>query len=329
MSRMSSADEALFRRQQSAAAPSYTAPTAPAGTSGFPAPPPRRERSRINLPPPPPQRRNRAFSVDHPLAYVERRQHVIFVHGTNSATAGERWAAPAGNLAQAMREHFGASSYEAFDWSGSSAESGRQRAATDLLDRIRHAQQELPTHDMNIVAHSHGGNVVARALSEMGPNESVRSVMTMGTPQFRKQAEVYAPSREQSNTLWGPQAQSHVRDEIVNVYTRNDYVQTKGAGFVNRMNVVRTAGDGVNSRTHSGRRLIPASSATVTNVDATNVATSRVAKAHGSYHEAETFKAISNHIKSGYKGSTLSRRGSVVLPTKLPPGGMAPPPPPT
>ena len=73
------------------------------------------------------------------------------------------------------------------EWSGANSHRARLRAArhlarslTTLADR-RGCTAANPLH-VNVVAHSHGGNVTLAALKRLGPNVKARQVCMLGTP---------------------------------------------------------------------------------------------------------------------------------------------------
>lgn len=301
--RQSQTEPATQRQSIAHAAPSYPAPPPPASAL--------RQQSSAS-----------AVSAMSPAATTSghrdstnsqaRQQHVLFVHGTYSETAEERWAAPGQPFPEAMLEHFGTESYDAFGWSGGATEAARQTAAEALLEKIRETKASMPDHDINVVAHSHGGNVLARTLKMMDGDESIASAMLLGTPQFRKQGPLGGNPR---NTMWNADAQNHVRGDIYNIYSRHDYIQTKGAGARNRTNWSATTGEGFNSFVHSGRTVFPedGNESRVKNINATNVVSTGPAASHQSFHTGPVFSAISRGIKSG-NYTTGSKRKSLTIP---------------
>ena len=70
-----------------------------------------------------------------------------------------------------------------FGWSGDNSEVERRRGAYDLAAYIRALQNDERIGTIHIVAHSHGGNVVRRALRYLNrPQRKLGSVVCLGTP---------------------------------------------------------------------------------------------------------------------------------------------------
>jgi hypothetical protein len=68
-------------------------------------------------------------------------------------------------------------------WSGDNSEVERRRGAYELANHIRFLQRERDVSRIHIVAHSHGGNVVRRALRYVNdPRWKVGVVVCLGTP---------------------------------------------------------------------------------------------------------------------------------------------------
>ena len=68
-----------------------------------------------------------------------------------------------------------------FLWSGANSVQERDRAAHQLVEHIRAKQSDYPSSTQVIVAHSHGGNVVLRALDQLGPCGEIFTA-TIATP---------------------------------------------------------------------------------------------------------------------------------------------------
>ncbi len=104
-----------------------------------------------------------------------------------------RWWEPNGSFCQALNAKLaerGANArcwahlhphQQPFSWTGANSETDRQKASVKLtleLDAIAHDERVRHFH---IVAHSHGGNVVALALSNL-PRHKLGKVIFLGTP---------------------------------------------------------------------------------------------------------------------------------------------------
>lgn len=68
-------------------------------------------------------------------------------------------------------------------WSGANSEVERRRGAFELAEYLRGLQEEDTIGTIHVVAHSHGGNVVRRALRYMKkPTDKLGKVICLGTP---------------------------------------------------------------------------------------------------------------------------------------------------
>jgi hypothetical protein len=73
----------------------------------------------------------------------------------------------------------------AFLWSGANSVHARDSAAQELSGQLRKGLQEDPDARAVIVAHSHGGNVVLRALQHLDSMANRIRVVTLATPFLR------------------------------------------------------------------------------------------------------------------------------------------------
>lgn len=94
-----------------------------------------------------------------------------------------------------------------FSWSGGNSDPARQMGAELFVDWWR--ARGLPTLD--VVAHSHGGNVVMMA-SALEPKMHIRNLVLLGTPARYP----YVP-------------RFHQTEQLTNVYSSNDMVQVPGS----------------------------------------------------------------------------------------------------
>jgi pimeloyl-ACP methyl ester carboxylesterase len=114
---------------------------------------------------------------------------VILIHGTG---AGERshlnpkWWQAESEFARGLAQKTAHSMLaEPFCWNGANSERARRKAARALLERLRELDRRGQRY--HLVAHSHGGSVVWRALVSSlaepdGRLTGVRSWTTVGTP---------------------------------------------------------------------------------------------------------------------------------------------------
>lgn len=126
----------------------------------------------------------------------------IIVHGTFAAQA-EWWRLGTGQtfadrLEQALSEHgmmgtvwhpilHAGLSYDDFSWSGENTHQARRAAGLKLarsLDELAQCLAASPDDPLfvNMVAHSHGGNVALEAIRHLGHAVRVRRLICLGTP---------------------------------------------------------------------------------------------------------------------------------------------------
>jgi pimeloyl-ACP methyl ester carboxylesterase len=143
----------------------------------------------------------------------------IIVHGTWAATS--KWWQPGSSFWSYVNGIVGNvySGPNPFSWSGANKHSERIKAARDLVAWAK----VHPATELDVIAHSHGGNVCHVA---MGLGLKVRKLVTLGTP-IRLE---YLP---------------HIRSAgvIHNIFSTADLVQTPSGTFPNRRSEGRTLGD--------------------------------------------------------------------------------------
>jgi pimeloyl-ACP methyl ester carboxylesterase len=143
----------------------------------------------------------------------------IIIHGTGARSA--RWWQHGSGfwnyINGVVGNVYGGS--DAFSWSGRNRHSARQTAATDLANwALAH-----PATNLDIIAHSHGGNVALLASHE---GLEIRKLINLGTP-IRTE---YLPSLHNIETLH-------------NVFSTRDFVQTPAGTIPNRRGEGRTLAD--------------------------------------------------------------------------------------
>lgn len=101
-----------------------------------------------------------------------------------------------------------------FNWSGGNNSAERKEAAAQLAFSIMQTLHKDPSKTVNIVAHSHGGNVAIMALNTLAnAGINTKTVVMMGTP-----------SRAYKLT---DTARRHIQTTL-NLYNKYDGVQTNG-----------------------------------------------------------------------------------------------------
>jgi pimeloyl-ACP methyl ester carboxylesterase len=79
-------------------------------------------------------------------------------------------------------QYFGDTNARFFNWSGGNSDEARSLAAQQLAKLINDYHQKCPDEPINVVAHSHGGNVALMASATVPIDELV----TLGTPILSK-----------------------------------------------------------------------------------------------------------------------------------------------
>jgi insecticidal toxin complex protein TccC len=105
----------------------------------------------------------------------------ILVHGTFNPDAPEvGWTRPHLDVIRRLRDRYGGN-LSAMQWSGKNHRHARIAAGRALADRI--AQNTASGIRTNVIAHSHGGNVVFEAIKALNsPAERIEQLVTLGTP---------------------------------------------------------------------------------------------------------------------------------------------------
>ncbi|MGO9530950.1 MAG: serine aminopeptidase domain-containing protein [Syntrophobacteraceae bacterium] len=102
------------------------------------------------------------------ISDIWTKAHVITVHGTFAHAA--KWAQPNSTLAHSIIQWFAERNIDAtivpFTWSGKNLIEARRSAGDDLLDLLDRVRIDYPQSTIFIIAHSHGGSVVAYALKK-------------------------------------------------------------------------------------------------------------------------------------------------------------------
>ena len=141
------------------------------------------------------------YANGNPFSFIDISGLVtIYVHGTWSS--GEE-AFPE-DFRKTVNKYFVDSNEIIFNWSGKNRDSARKSAGAQLAQVINSYSQNHPYESINIVAHSHGGNVALIASNKA----SINNLVTLGTP-------IQSSYNRGSNlTKW------------INIYSTGDRVQT-------------------------------------------------------------------------------------------------------
>lgn len=118
---------------------------------------------------------------------------ITLVHGTFAK--GADWTQDGSQLRLSLEERFGKESlhFEVFEWSGKNSDSARLDGASALCERLTGIVQRYPDAQQFIIGHSHGGNVILRALDGYESVERIAGAVSLATPFI--QCECRDPSR--------------------------------------------------------------------------------------------------------------------------------------
>lgn len=175
------------------------------------------------------------------MAAPANAQVDVIVHGTNAR--GEPWAQADSSFARRVRRERAAVT-ASFQWSGGMTEMERQQAGDQLavfLGDLRKALKKTVEHDVllagietlpavcgrdiNVIAHSHGGNVLGHAMAQR--ELEIGIAMLLAVPALANASN--------ANLSWTAEAANRVVRAIVNVSDRRDPVQTTLAGWNERI----------------------------------------------------------------------------------------------
>jgi RHS repeat-associated protein len=100
----------------------------------------------------------------------------FFIHGT--------WGKSTESFPKDFYHHvmtyYGDPNARFFNWSGANTDAARQQAAWDLAQELQRYHRENPCESIQVVAHSHGGNVAL--LASQFPGVAIDELVTLGTP---------------------------------------------------------------------------------------------------------------------------------------------------
>jgi len=162
-----------------------------------------------------PQRWNKyAYARNNPLRYVDPDGRLTIIvpgtwaRGVMVKSASTDWAQPGTPFNTAVSATFGEQA-QVFEWSGNN-KTGARASAAEGLQQMIDAHTFGEGESLNIVAHSHGGNVV-KAYSQLEGAREIDTLVNLGTPQ------------RPDYKLKGGAARTYV-----NAYSTADDVQTSG-----------------------------------------------------------------------------------------------------
>lgn len=132
---------------------------------------------------------SKTASAHAPLPALE----LTFVHGTwgrgffPGRGEKKRWFEPGGAFRESLEAALRAAGFPAVQssaemWSGSNSIRERDRTARSLADRLDRQREQAPQSLRLVVAHSHGGNVAARAFAHMDGDHRGVILVTLATP---------------------------------------------------------------------------------------------------------------------------------------------------
>jgi len=104
---------------------------------------------------------------------------ITCVHGTFAP--GADWTRPESVLLSALKRRFPGAIVQAFQWSGRNSATARAQAAAEFSDWVEARNTDRPRLHF-VIAHSHGGNVVLRAMANSATRRAISGVACLSTP---------------------------------------------------------------------------------------------------------------------------------------------------
>ncbi len=124
-----------------------------------------------------------SYAKNNPLIYVDPTGLVtVIVSGTWAENSD--WAQPDSSFSKAVGDTFNEQP-NYFSWNGGNNRESRANAAANLLNFINSPEVQMRLaagEKLNIVAHSHGGNVV-KEYTNLEGSTKIDNLVTLGTPQ--------------------------------------------------------------------------------------------------------------------------------------------------
>jgi RHS repeat-associated protein len=119
------------------------------------------------------------YTLSNPVKHIDPDGRLtIVVHGTWAS--GSQTFQPGGRFFDRVAGTVHDRAVASFSWSGGNSSLDRREAARSLASFIR-SYRFAPGEQLNVVAHSHGGNVAIAAIN-LGFGRTVDNLVTLGTP---------------------------------------------------------------------------------------------------------------------------------------------------
>jgi RHS repeat-associated protein len=127
--------------------------------------------------------------------------------------------------------------FDLFSWSGENSHSARITSGHDLACYIIKIRSKYPKEPINIIAHSHGGNVVWEALRVLYKNKQKRkyrvtNVAFIATPQIKITYGSWYTHRWYEYLYASMEGMWMIQNKAYNFYSIEDSVQTFGADLI-------------------------------------------------------------------------------------------------
>ena len=116
------------------------------------------------------------------LNYQGEKEVTILVHGTyasGSAVKITGFANPGGRAGEHLQKHYGGE-VVSFQWSGHNSRTARAQDAEVFSRKITELHDS--GYKINIVTHSHGGNVAIEAINQLPANVKIKELHTLARP---------------------------------------------------------------------------------------------------------------------------------------------------
>ena len=165
----------------------------------------------------------------------------IIVHGTWAND--EKWWTSTGDYVSELRKYLIDDIHNWNGWSGNNDHSARVEGAQLLLNEILELCKGSQDRPINIIAHSHGGNVVWLMLERLAtecPCCEIGTIILLGVPNMG------IPQDDGTLAyIYATQGAADVANYIINVSSTNDWTQTGFANWANGIDGDEIEGRGI------------------------------------------------------------------------------------
>ncbi len=157
------------------------------------------------------------------------------IHGTSvfedPESSKDNWWQDEGDFVEALEEAgleniwLDTPTENQFIWNGDNDSDEREKAGLALKEAVDEYKEKYPNRNINIIAHSHGGNVVHEAISE---GAEINNLVLLGTPHMYDPDYNWYGKFEKNDYQHQPNFDG-VQGSVHNIYSNEDRVQVDWA----------------------------------------------------------------------------------------------------